>query len=104
MKNNILGDIISLDKTIHEPVRIAILTLLSVIEKADFLYLKSNLGITQGNLSSHLSKLENAGYVEIKKTFKGKRPLTLISLTENGRENFEKYLQVIKTFIKQSEI
>ncbi|NQU86643.1 MAG: transcriptional regulator [Mariniphaga sp.] len=104
MSHNILIDIISLDKTIHEPVRIAILTLLSVIEKADFLYLKNNTGITQGNLSSHLSKLEAAEFVEIEKTFKGKRPLTLIKITTLGKENFENYLRTMKVYIKQSGI
>ncbi|MBN1821093.1 MAG: transcriptional regulator [Prolixibacteraceae bacterium] len=104
MENNILSKIIALDKTIHEPVRIAILTLLMVVEKADFIYLKSNLQITQGNLSSHLCKLETAGYVEIEKTFKGKRPLTLIKVTEEGEKNFKDYLLTIKSFIKQSGI
>ena len=102
--SNILEEIIQLDKIIHEPARIAILTLLSVVEKADFLFLKYNTGLTQGNLSSHLAKLENAGYVIIEKTFKGKRPLTRIKLSEAGKREFEKYLKTIKQFIKESNI
>jgi DNA-binding transcriptional ArsR family regulator len=102
--NNILAEIIKLDKAIHEPARIAILTLLSVVEKSDFLFLKNNTGLTQGNLSSHLTKLENAGYVEIEKTFKGKRPLTLVQLTKNGKTEFENYLMILKKYIAQSQI
>ena len=102
--SDILDEIIKLDKIIHEPARIAILTLLSVVEKADFLYLKYNTGLTQGNLSSHLAKLENAGYVNIEKTFKGKRPLTRIQLSETGKREFEKYLKTIKNYIKESNI
>lgn len=104
MSHSIIADIISLDKIIHEPGRIAILTLLSVVDKADFLYLKNNTGFTQGNLSSHLRKLENSGYVEIEKTFKGKRPLTLIQISKTGKENFEMYLKTIKQFIIDSGI
>jgi DNA-binding transcriptional ArsR family regulator len=102
--NNLLSKIIKLDKTIHEPARIAILTLLSVIEKSDFLFLKTNTGLTQGNLSSHLSKLETAGYVEIEKTFKGKRPLTLVQLSKSGKIEFNKYLKTLKNFIDESDI
>ena len=87
--NNIISEILNLDKTIHEPARIVILTLLSVVDKTDFLFLKNSTELTQGNLSSHLAKLENAGYIEIEKTFKGKRPLTLISISKKGKSNFE---------------
>ena len=102
--NNIISEILSIDKTIHEPARITILTLLSVVDKTDFLFLKNSTGLTQGNLSSHLAQLENAGYVEIEKTFKGKRPLTLISISERGNKNFKAYLKTIKKYIDQSEI
>jgi len=104
MSNNILSKIISIDKTIHEPVRISILSVLSVVEKADFLYIKNNLGITQGNLSSHLNKLENAGFIEIEKTYKGKRPATILKITDKGISNFENYLKIIKDFIQLSGI
>ena len=104
MSTNILSDIISMDKTIHEPARIAILTLLSVVEKSDFLFLKNNTGLTQGNLSSHLTKLENAGFVEIEKTFKGKRPLTLVQISDLGKKEFVKYLQTLKKYINESNL
>jgi DNA-binding MarR family transcriptional regulator len=102
--SNILSEIISIDKTIHEPVRIAILTILTVVEKADFLYIKNYLGITQGNLSSHINKLENAGFIEIEKKFKGKRPSTILSITVRGAENFKNYLNTIKKYIAESGI
>ena len=80
------------------------MSILTIVEKADFLYIKNNLGITQGNLSSHLIKLEASGYIEIEKTFKGKRPATLLNITEKGIVNFEKYLKTMKSFIELSGI
>ena len=77
-------DIAELDRMVHEPARLSILTILEAVGEADFLYLQREGGFTQGNLSSHLAKLEEAGYVEIKKTYKGKLPLTLCSLTTKG--------------------
>ena len=83
----------SLDRVIHEPARLMIMTVLYAVTEADFLYLQRECGLTQGNLSSHLAKLEEAGYVAICKTFKGKYPLTICSLTKNGREAFEDYVR-----------
>ena len=65
------------DRLIHEPARLMIITILSTVESADFLFLERETGLTKGNLSSHLSKLESAGYVEIEKTYRGKIPLTI---------------------------
>lgn len=73
-----------LDRLVHEPTRLMILMILQGVGEADFLYLMREGGFTQGNLSSHLLKLEEAGYVEIEKKFKGKRPLTICRLTTNG--------------------
>ena len=81
----------SLDRVIHEPARLMIMTILFAVEEADFVYLQRECGLTQGNLSSHLSKLEEAGYVSITKTFKGKYPLTICGLTRKGRDAFEVY-------------
>jgi len=64
---------------------------LFVIESADFLFLMRQTGLTFGNLSSHLSKLEPAGYIEVKKEFVGKKPHTMLRLTEKGRAAFRKY-------------
>ncbi len=91
-----LKDLATLDRVIHEPARLMIVTVLYAVTEADFLYLQRECGLTQGNLSSHLSKLEDARYVLIEKTFKGKYPLTICSLTRRGREAFEAYLQKIR--------
>lgn len=80
-----------LDRVIHEPARLLLVALLRNIEKADFVYLLNESGLTKGNLSSHLTKLEEAGYVEIEKTYRGKVPLTLIGLTAAGRKAFDAY-------------
>jgi DNA-binding transcriptional ArsR family regulator len=74
--------IISIDRIIHEPARLIILAYLFVVESADFLFLMRQTGLTRGNLSSHMSKLEAAGYVEVKKEFVDKIPHTLLSLTD----------------------
>ncbi len=85
-----------IDRLIHEPSRYNIMALLFVVERADFLFVKNQTGLTPGNLSSHLSKLENAGYVGIEKKFVGKTPRTMLSLTPEGRQAFEIYRAVMK--------
>ncbi len=85
-----------IDRIIHEPARLMIVALLAAVEEADFQYLRQATGLTQGNLSAHLSKLEEAGYVAIEKTFRGKYPLTICRLTERGREVLENYRRVIR--------
>lgn len=80
-----------INKIIHEPARLMIISLLYVIEEADFTWIKGQTGLTDGNLSSHLSKLENAGYVIVEKRFKNKKPNTLLKLSEGGRRAFEEY-------------
>ena len=72
------------------------MTVLYAVTEADFLYLQRECGLTQGNLSSHLAKLEEAKYVLIEKTFKGKYPLTICSLTRKGRDSFDEYVQKIR--------
>jgi DNA-binding MarR family transcriptional regulator len=93
----------TLDRLIHEPARLMIMTVLSAVPEADFLYLQRECGLTQGNLSSHLAKLEQAGYVLIQKTFKGKYPLTICSLTRKGRDAFEEYVQKMR-FVANSTV
>ena len=78
------------------------MTILSMAEKADFLFLLNETGLTKGNLSTHLTKLETAGYVEIEKTYRGKVPQTLCSLTFSGQEAFEKYRKQINQFLKRT--
>ena len=86
----------AIDKTIHEPARLLILAYLYVVESADFLFLMNQTGLTKGNLSSHLGKLEAAGYVEVSKEFVKKIPRTLLRLTEQGREAFREYRDNMK--------
>ncbi len=84
------------DKVIHEPARLTIMAHLFVIESADFLFLMRQTNMTFGNLSSHLKKLEEAGYVEIIKEFVGKKPHTMIRLTKSGRSAFDSYRKNMK--------
>jgi DNA-binding transcriptional ArsR family regulator len=86
----------NLDRVIHEPARLMIMTVLYAVTESDCLYLQRECGLTQGNLSSHLAKLEEANYVTILKTFKGKYPLTICSLTKNGREAFHDYVRKMR--------
>jgi DNA-binding transcriptional ArsR family regulator len=96
MSGNGLKDLSSLNRVIHEPARLMIMTILYAVEEADFVYLQRECGLTQGNLSSHLSKLEETGYLVITKTFKGKYPLTVCSLTRAGRQAFDAYLSKMR--------
>ena len=91
MSGNGIKDLSLLDRVIHEPARLMIMAILFAVEEADFVYLQRECGLTQGNLSSHLSKLEEVGYLTITKTFKGKYPLTICKLTRKGREAFDGY-------------
>jgi DNA-binding MarR family transcriptional regulator len=95
-----IRSISNVDRLLHEPSRTIIVAILYAVESADFLYLQREAGLTKGNLSAHLSKLEAAGYVKIEKTYKGKIPLTLCELTEDGRKAFEDYREQIKNFIE----
>ena len=85
--------IAGIDRLVHEPARLMILATLYVVESADFLYLMHQTGLTRGNLSSHMSRLEAAGYIDVKKEFVDKIPRTLLRLTETGREAFQTYRQ-----------
>ena len=78
-------DIAGLDRLVHEPARLAILTALAACRSADFLYLQRLTGLSKGNLSSHLAKLEDGGLVAVDKAFVGKTPVTRLKLTANGR-------------------
>ncbi len=94
-----IRSISSVDRLLHEPSRTIIVAILYAVESADFLYLQREAGLTKGNLSAHLSKLEKAGYVDIEKTYKGKIPLTLCKLTEAGKNAFEDYRKQLKSFV-----
>jgi DNA-binding MarR family transcriptional regulator len=91
-----LHELASLDRVIHEPARLMIMTVLYAVSEADFIYLQNECGLTQGNLSSHLARLEEERYVQVQKTFKGKYPLTICSLTSKGRKAFEDYARIMR--------
>lgn len=91
----------TIDKFIHEPARYAIMAYLYVVDSADFLFLRNQTGLTFGNLSSHLAKLEKAGYVRIKKKFKGKKPHTMLSLTAKGRKGFDDYREKMRQVLEE---
>ncbi|MBI9051535.1 MAG: transcriptional regulator [Anaerolineaceae bacterium] len=93
MSDDSLRNLNEVDRLIHEPARLAITSILYAVEEADFLYLKRELALTKGNLSSHLIKLETAGYVNIEKTIVDKRTRTVCTLTSTGKQVFEKYLR-----------
>lgn len=79
------------ERLVHEPGRLLVLACLSVVTRADFLYVMRETGLSQGNLSSHLAKLEAAGYVSVEKTFAGKMPRTVLQLTDRGRDALRTY-------------
>lgn len=85
-----------IDRVIHEPARLTLVALLSGVREADFLWLQRESSLTKGNLSSHLARLEEASYIEVEKTFKGKIPLTVIRLTREGRTAFDSYKKRMK--------
>jgi DNA-binding MarR family transcriptional regulator len=90
---------LEINRIVHEPARLKILSYLTLVESADFTFLVSRIGLTMGNLSAHISKLEGAGYINVIKEFKDKRPRTLISISESGREAFETYRQDILSLL-----
>lgn len=97
--NDSLRSLANIDRTIHEPARLMIVAILSAVKEADFLYLLKTTELTNGNLSSHLSRLEKAGYVQIDKTFVGKIPRTVCRLTPAGQQALQAYRQQMKAVI-----
>jgi len=90
-----------IDRLIHEPARFQVMALLYVIESADYTFVMQQLGLTWGNLSAHISKLEDGGYVSVEKGFKGKRPQTMLGLTGEGRKAFQAYRQTMKQMLDE---
>jgi len=90
-----------IDKLIHEPARLLIMAHLYIVESADFTFLMRQTGLTWGNLSSHMSKLEEAAYIEVIKEFKAKRPNTMLKLTSRGRTAFKQYRQQMLQVLEQ---
>jgi DNA-binding MarR family transcriptional regulator len=96
-----LQPIADLDRTIHSPARLMILAYLAAVDSVDFIFLMNQVGLTRGNLSSHLTTLEEAGYVSIQKEFVDKVPRTLIRLTDQGRDAIQTYREQMRTVIDQ---
>ena len=94
--NRQIQSIADLDRVIHEPGRLMLVALLFAVDRSDFLYLQHETGMNKGTLSSHLSRLEEAGYVEVEKTYRGKVPQTLLGLTTAGRKALEQYRRTLK--------
>jgi DNA-binding transcriptional ArsR family regulator len=83
--------LLSLDRLVHEPARLVILTILAETEEAEFSFLQRVSGLTKGNMSSHISKLEAANYLEVRKSFRGKVPATSLKITRMGRTALKNY-------------
>jgi DNA-binding MarR family transcriptional regulator len=90
------------DPLLHQPIRSKLISLLISNGELPFKALKEFLKVTDGNLSSHLRKLESAGYVEIEKTYEGKRPKTIIAISESGEKAFDEYIESLKKFIEEN--
>ena len=91
-----------LDRLVHEPARLVLVSNLYIVEEADFVFLSRQTGLTAGNISSHMSRLEQAGYVRIDKTIVGKKPRTTYALTDEGRSAFERYRQQVQGLFAES--
>ena len=98
-----LRNLTQVDRLVHEPARLMILMVLYTVESADFTFLVNATELTDGNLSSHLSKLETAGYVEIEKGYAGKKPRTNLRLTEDGRQAVENYSSTMRQAMQKLE-
>lgn len=88
-----------LDPLLHSQLRLAVISLLMSLEEADFVFLREKTGATAGNLSVQLEKLSEAGYIEVAKSFLGKRPRTTCRITAQGQKAFEEYIEAIKGYI-----
>ncbi len=103
--NDQLRSIADLDRVIHEPGRLMIVALLAAVKECDFVYLLNETEMNKGNLSSHLARLEEAGYVEIEKTYRGKVPQTLLRLKPAGLAAFDEYRKSLnKAFFKTIQL
>jgi DNA-binding transcriptional ArsR family regulator len=92
--------ILDIDPMIHAPIRLAILSILITVQNTSFSFLKDSINASDGNLSTHLTKLDEAGYVHVDKQFKEKKPLTLYSITDKGRDAFNRYIDNLEKIVK----
>jgi DNA-binding transcriptional ArsR family regulator len=91
-----LHPLIHIDPLVHAPARLMVLSYLFVLDSADYIFLMRMTGLTWGNLATHIGKLEEAGYVEVIKEFKGKKPFSTLRLTVVGRKAFSAYIQLMR--------
>ena len=101
--DGISSPIMGINRLIHEPARFSIMAHLYVVEEADFLFLSRRIGLTKGNLSAHMRKLEEGRYIEVRKGFMGRRPHTVLAITEKGQEAFKNYVSDIKNALQGFE-
>lgn len=92
-----------LDLMIHAPLRLAVMTILAGVREADFVFLRDSTGATDGNLSTHLQKLEEAKYVRVAKAFEDRKPKTRFTLTAVGRQAYADYIEALQEYIKVSK-
>ena len=97
-------ELAGLDRLIHEPARFSILTALSAVKSADYLFLQRLTGLTEGNLSSHLSKLEDSELVQIEKRFLDKKPHTQVQISEKGRNAIENHWKQLEILRKDTKV
>jgi DNA-binding MarR family transcriptional regulator len=90
------------NRLIHAPIRLGIMTILNSVNKVNFIYLRKKLNVTDGNLSSHMEKLEKVGYVSVEKSFIDKKPNTVYSITEEGKKAFRSYLKHLEKILEES--
>jgi DNA-binding transcriptional ArsR family regulator len=94
-----LQSLMDLDRIIHEPARLVILTVLSSAQEVEFKFLETTTGLSKGNLSSHTSKLEAAGFLEVVKAFRGRVPVTSFKITDAGKKALEEYWNAVRAAI-----
>jgi len=98
-----LESILALDRIVHEPARLAILTVLAAAEEVEFLFLQRVTGLNKGNLSSHTQKLEGAGFLETVKAFRGRIPLTSFRITDVGRAALKAYHKQLRALLPEEK-
>jgi DNA-binding transcriptional ArsR family regulator len=103
MTNTPFEELAGLDRLIHEPARLAILTALAACQSADYIFLQRLTGLTGGNLSSHLSKLEEGGLISLEKRFVDKKPNTQVQITDKGRTAIEQHWKQLESLRKDTQ-
>lgn len=96
-----MSDFKDLDPLLHSQLRLAVMSLLVSVQSAEFVYIKEKTGATAGNLSVQIDKLSTADYIEVTKSFKGKKPLTTCKITKKGLSAFENYVNTLQQYIKK---